>query len=306
MDPVVKVFKAMIMISVAIQANQATANEMVRCAERGMLLLAGECHLPLSQGPCPPGQIILASEDGTGSCSTWNCKEDEVLWSNGTVQECLEFDASVCLGEGERLWAKADGGWECGCREGWGREGGEGECRQQGKDCGQGRILQAVPSERCGSDCIHFSQCLHFMNQVTEATQLKRSGLTRSYTEMLEPIRDRVCNRKEKKVCCLSSSSSSPLPKLGREEQVLECQENPCRGELTPSIPWPGKEGCINLPADTQTSSCILVLHQGTDELECQEDDELGVRGVAVSAGRSRCPRRKVWSRFRGKCVRRF
>ena len=120
--------------------------------------------------------------------------------------------------------------------------------------------------------------------QVTEATQLRRSGLTKSYTEMLEPIRDRVCNRKEKKVCCLSSSS--PLPKLGREEQVLECQENPCRGELTPSIPWPGKEGCINLPADMQTSSCILVLHQGTDELECQEDDELGVRGVAVSAGR--------------------
>ena len=33
-----------------------------------------------------------------------------MLWSNGTVEECLEFDASVCPGEGERLWAKPDGG----------------------------------------------------------------------------------------------------------------------------------------------------------------------------------------------------
>ena len=108
--------------------------------------------------------------------------------------------------------------------------------------------------------------------------------MIQSYTDLLEPLRDTVCNRKEKKVCCLSSSSS--LPKLGREEQVLECQENPCREELIPSIPWPGREGCFPLPANTGTSSCIFVLHDGTDELECEDEDALGVRGVAVSAGR--------------------
>ena len=109
--------------------------------------------------------------------------------------------------------------------------------------------------------------------------------MIQSYTDLLEPLRDTVCNRKEKKVCCLSSSS--PLPKLGRGEQVLECQENPCQGELTPSIPWPGREGCFTLPAITRTSSCILLLDEDTDELECEvEPDELGVRGVAVSAGR--------------------
>ena len=106
-----------------------------------------------------------------------------------------------------------------------------------------------------------------------------------SYNDMLEPLRDTVCNRKEKKVCCLSSSSS--LPELARGEQVLECQENPCRGQLTPSIPWPGREGCFTLPASTRTSSCILLMDEETDELECApEPDELGVRGVAVSAGR--------------------
>lgn len=298
---VVKVFKAMIVISVTIQANKATANEVLRCAERGTVLMAGECHLPLSQGLCPPGQIILASEDGTGSCSTWTCKEDEVLWSNGTVEECLEFDASVCPGAGERLWAKPDGGWECNCREGWGREGGQGECRQQGKACGQGRILQAASNDRCGNDCVHFTQCQHFINQVTEATQLRRSGMIPSYNDMLEPMRDTVCNRKEKKVCCLSSSfSSSLLPKLGREEQVLECQENPCREELIPSIPWSGREGCFPLPANTGTSSCIFVLHNDTTELECEDEDALGVRGVAVSAGRYYrvCNRNNVLTMF--------
>ena len=28
------------------------------------------------------------------------------------------------------------------------------------------RILQAASSDRCGNDCVHFSQCQHFMNQV--------------------------------------------------------------------------------------------------------------------------------------------
>ena len=119
---------------------------------------------------------------------------------------------------------------------------------------------------------------------MTEATLLRRSGMIPSYNDMLEPLRDTVCNRKEKKVCCLSSSS--PLPKLGRGEQVLECQENPCQGELTPSIPWPGKEGCFTLPSDAETSSCYnLVLDE--NEIRCEAaPDKLGVRGVAVSAGR--------------------
>jgi len=129
------------------------------------------------------------------------------------------------------------------------------------------------------------------MNQMTEATQRRRSGMVQSYTDMLLTMRDTVCNRKEKKVCCLSSSSTT-LPKLGREEQVVECKENPCMGEISPSIPWPGRVGCFKLPVDSQTSSCILVLvDEDRDELECENPDELGVRGVAVSAGRSRCPR---------------
>ena len=108
--------------------------------------------------------------------------------------------------------------------------------------------------------------------------------MIQSYSDMLLLMRDTVCNRKEKKVCCLSSSSS--LPKLGREDPTLECQENPCKGESNPSIPWPGKEGCFTLPADAETSSCYnLVLDE--NEIRCEAaPDKLGVRGVAVSAGR--------------------
>merc|ERR1712038_515604 len=68
-----------LVVSVTLLATkQVTATELLRCAERGTVLLAGECHLPLSQGPCPIGHTILASEDGTGFCSPWKCKEDEV------------------------------------------------------------------------------------------------------------------------------------------------------------------------------------------------------------------------------------
>ena len=85
-----------------------------------------------------------------------------MLWSNGTLEACIEFESSVCSGQGERVWAKPDGGWvlvvgfchqwhfsknpafkdvffswECGCRDGWGRQRGEGECQQLGAACGQ-------------------------------------------------------------------------------------------------------------------------------------------------------------------------
>ena len=132
--------------------------------------------------------------------------------------------------------------------------------------------------------------------KVTEASLLRRrSGRSRSYMDMLEPMRNTVCNRKEKKVCCLSSSSS--LPKLGREDPTLECQENPCKGESNPSIPWPGKEGCFPLPADAETSSCYnLVLDE--NEIRCEAaPDKLGVRGVAVSAGRWKHNRQRILNR---------
>ena len=122
-----------------------------------------------------------------------------------------------------------------------------------------------------------------FFIQVTKASLLRRrAGMFQSYLDLLGPLRDSVCNRKEKKVCCLSSSST--LPKLAREEKALECQVNPCSGEPTPSIPWPDKEGCFPLPA--RPSSCNLVLNGIEDRLECEPADSLGVRGVAVPAGR--------------------
>ena len=34
------------------------------------------------------------------------------------------------------------------------------------KTCNVIRILQAASSDRCGNDCVVFSQCQHFMNQV--------------------------------------------------------------------------------------------------------------------------------------------
>merc|ERR1712107_491730 len=94
------VLKVWLVVSLTLSAIiQVTATELLRCAETGTVLL--------------------------------------VLWTNGTLEACIEFESSVCSGQGERVWAKPDGGWECGCRDGWGRKRGEGECQQLGAACGQ-------------------------------------------------------------------------------------------------------------------------------------------------------------------------
>merc|ERR1712156_467639 len=100
---------------------------------------------------------------------------------------------------------------------------------QLGAACGQqGRNLQAVGDERCKDNCVHFSQCQHFMNQVTKASFLRRrAGRFQSYLDLLGPLRDSVCNRKEKKVCCLSSSST--LPNMARQGGMLPTASQPKR-----------------------------------------------------------------------------
>ena len=67
---------------------------------------AGKCHLPLSRGPCVVGKIILASEEGTGSCATWNCKEDEVPLLKKLFQKLFLLEVSRCSGETGR-WKSA-------------------------------------------------------------------------------------------------------------------------------------------------------------------------------------------------------
>ena len=50
-----------------------------------------------------------------------------------------------CRGAGDRLYPTAAGGWQCGCMEGWGRLGGQGQCLQQGASCGEDRWVQWAP-----------------------------------------------------------------------------------------------------------------------------------------------------------------
>merc|ERR1712080_173063 len=130
--------------------------------------------------------------------------------------------------------------------------------------------------------------------------------------------KESVCDGPDRRVCCLETVSGSQawdslVSALGREDTVLECVLNPCRHMERRSIPWYGREGCFPLGV-TARSSCVMTLGRSQDEEEeqviCEPptsfQDDLTLRGVASSAYRSKCPPRKVWSRFLDKCVGRF
>ena len=138
------------------------------------------------------------------------------------------------------------------------------------------------------------------------------------YYEHVEHMKETICDRlltikrknffhfprEERKVCCISSSSS--LPRLGRGPKVLGCQENPCSNSVDPSTWWPNREGCFKLPslAISNPSDCYLFLNED-NELEC--DNEFGLRGgVTGSHGKSKCSKREVWSSRRKKCIKKY
>ena len=100
----------------------------------------GSCHFPLTQGPCNEDQLVVATEEeGEGRCEE-ACPADQLLFFNATVEgECVNYDTVECSHRGERAYATLDGTFECDCAEGWGREGGEGECKQEGTMCGENR-----------------------------------------------------------------------------------------------------------------------------------------------------------------------
>lgn len=266
--------------------------------------LDGSCYFPLTQGPCNEDRLVVAAdEEGEGKCEE-GCAADQLLFSNGTVEgECVSYDAIECGHRGERAYAALDGTFECDCDEGWGRVDGQGDCKQEGTMCGENRILLPVEQTSwCGDQCVHFESCSQFIREVDDMVDMYEDARSK-YEAVLEHMKERICDREERKICCLSASS--PLPRLGRAAQVLGCQENPCAGESDPSISWPNTKGCFRLPpyAISNPSDCYLFLND-TNELEC--DDEFGLRGVGSSAGSSKCKARQVWSAGRGKCIAKF
>ena len=77
--------------------------------------------------------VATEEEEGEGRCED-ACSADQLLNTEG---ECVSYDAIKCSHRGERAYATLEGSFECDCAEGWGRVGGEGDCKQEGTKCGE-------------------------------------------------------------------------------------------------------------------------------------------------------------------------
>jgi len=290
---------------ILVLSHGAFGQKKLRCLERRRLHLDGSCYFPLTQGPCNGGELVVATDiEGEGVCRK-ACPEDQLLFSDATMEtQCVSYDAVECRGRGERAYATLDGTFECDCAEGWGRVMGQGECRQEGAKCGENRIL--LPLEQpswCGDQCVHFESCPHFVQELDQMVDEFDSSASK-YEEHLDEMKERICDREERRVCCLSSQS--PPPRLARGLNILGCRDNPCSNENNESIPWPRRNGCFQLPnfALTNPDDCSLFLNDD-EELEC-DDGLSGQRGANSSAGKSKCKKTQVWSKNKNKCISKF
>ena len=132
--------------------------------------------------------MVAADEEGEGMCEE-GCAEDQLLFSNATVEgECVSYDAIQCSHRGERAYAALDGTFECDCAEGWGRVGGEGDCKQEGTMCGENRcrlyfltsLLFHPPCSRPGFNHSPAESCCQWSNPLGVATNASTLNPVRS------------------------------------------------------------------------------------------------------------------------------
>ena len=64
------------------------------------------------------------------------------------------------------------------------------------KPCNVIRILQAASNDRCGNDCVHFSQCQHFINQVGWQDEAERTMMKQETDRNLSGDRSNTTQKK--------------------------------------------------------------------------------------------------------------
>ena len=184
---------------------------ILSCANQGMLFYppSEECHLPISQGQCGEGVMMVLGKEGMGECMANPCDED-LLW---TGEECVEmYKQEGCEGRGERMLYNVTGGLECGCEDGWGRVGGV--CHQHSTQgpCDQGDLLlESDQPENC--QCVHHLSCPSFMSDL--GTLSKYKGQELQYQAGVARLSAQVCSQQLQHVCCQTGQILSGIYCMG-------------------------------------------------------------------------------------------
>ena len=222
--------------------------------------------------------VVLDTESLLGRCVEKKCEDQETVWDEVSGQCVDMFESEVsqtgkyylhshtvsvlqgCAGPGQRFLSSLTGGVRCGCEGGW-RRGEEGRCDQAGRqaDCPQGEILQQshLPP---GCDCLAWSDCPTFTRDAALLTNTRREGSVLQYQLGVERLAAQVCDKQERKVCCLPSQTLTETLSLDSLMRTLEhfyqrevaCAPNNCPPG---QIPWPDRPGrCFTTETARQRS----------------------------------------------------
>ena len=232
---------------------------------------SGECHVPLDQGPCRTGELLLPDVNtGMVFCSPVSLREycTAILLSDGSV----------------------------GCEEDLNRD-----LYSRGQ-CGEGEILLPdnfiVDTRPCARD---FS-CRKSRTSRQYKWALKRfqeKGYFHKGEEQY--LKDLVCDFKGQSICLPDNNRDSLFTVENLMDSLVmpstRCQTNPCPAGKTPWLSEDGHYRC--LVASPSLNNCPLdSRHDNNGRLQCRF-----VTLKSVAPWSRSCRRRSVWSRHRMMCV---
>jgi len=288
----------------AVVARQEIMKESARCANQGQVYHPGQaaCFPPLDRGPCNKDEmIVLSNATGLGVCIIDACPKPHEVFIDG---QCLgEFEFEKCQALGEMIRWTVEGKGECWCEDGWGRLPGSSRCSQQSTQasCPAGQIVREA-AHRCSKLDIH------------EALK----GTEDEIEEKVETLKKIHCGGSGGEECCKILQAGSRVDLhlsdiLGAA--AFQHQKYQCGPNTTPSgnicsnnsRPWPtfSTSQCFLLSNDALSRDGDCGLQLKGDKISCMTDDDLvSIRFATVR--KQKCPRGRVWSRLRRRCVRVF
>ena len=233
---------------------------------------SGTCHSPLDPGVCPPGQWLLP----TSQPGELTCYPAETLPEVCTPALLPGRSKVVCE---ENIVA---------------------ERYSQGQ-CGPGELVLPENFQADSLPCPQSFSCTATRNNKLYLRALKTLLADKTRHDK-KYLKDLVCDYQTHSLCLPDQETDS----LFRLETMLSslknpldrCKVNPCSAGRRP---WLGEDGYYRcLLASPDTFNCPWEsLSQQDGRLHCQL---LGLKSVAPPR-QARCPRRKIWSIYREKCI---
>jgi len=226
----------------------------------------GKCGEPLSQGDCSTQEWLVLGESGILECRYRECHPEEVMIEG----KCRHVDdTTMCNGSGEAIFLNARGEPQCQCKAGWGRN----SRRQQGSSriLGKGRKIVTIKS---GGEC--FQEFTRGFCRHNFITKFQEKGL----------------------FGCINNPCGNSSLSLPHFTTWISFSEFTCHNIKSSK--------CKTCPPEDLTD-CEVEVDTEDNKLRCANKFEIvPLTAQDTCLGKKCCGRHRVWSKYRGRCVRNF